>query len=98
KENRRSEYGHRDSLQQIGRNVIERRDRTRRLVNENRFQHAQIVIEREKAAKERQRNQPEQAMISTGAQRSAEQIKLSKKSGQGRYACQRKHENSHAPG
>ena len=38
-------------------------------INENHFEHDQIVVERDETAKERQRDEPEQAVVGTGAQR-----------------------------
>src|SRR5436190_251391 len=95
--NCRSKHSHDGSRQQIGQdNICRSCGRWRRLINENRLQHNQVVVKRDEAAEKRDCHEPEQAMVCTGAQRCAKEIKLPKKSGERRYACQRQHEDRHA--
>ena len=54
------------------------------LIGKNHFEYDQVIIERDEAAEERQRDEPEQAIIRTGPQRDAKQVELSEKSSERR--------------
>src|SRR2546430_6132324 len=68
--------GHGDSRKQVGR--ILGGSRLRFLVDENYLQNDQVIIERHETAKERERDEPEQAVMSTGAKGRTEEIEFSK--------------------
>jgi len=95
--NCRSKHGDDGSWQQIGRDDIGMScGQQRRLIDENRLQHNQVVVKRDKAAEKRDCYEPEQTVVCTGAKRCAKEIKLPKESSQRRYARQLQHENGHA--
>ena len=65
---------------------------------EDYLKHDEVVIERDKAAEERDGDEPEQSLIIGGTQCDAEQIEFAEEPGQRRQTGQGQHENSHAPG
>src|SRR6266513_648911 len=84
--NCRSKHSHDGSRQQIGRdNICRSCGRQRRLINENRLQHNQVVVKRDEAAEKRDCHEPEQAVVYTCAKRNTEKIKFSEKPGKRRY-------------
>src|SRR5438067_9833389 len=57
-------------------------------INEDHLKDDQVIIERDEAAEERDCHQPEQTVISSSAERCAEQVEFSKKSRQRRQASE----------
>src|SRR5437588_9548818 len=73
-------------------------ERCLRFIHKNYFQHNQVVIERDEAAEERDRDKPEQSLIIAHTQSDAEQIEFAEEPRQRRQTGQGQHENSHASG
>src|SRR5438045_9566119 len=59
------------------------------LINEDHLEDDQVVVEGHETSEERDCHQPEQTVISSSAERCAEQIEFSKKSRQRRQASER---------
>ena len=70
-------------------------NRIETLLHEHDSERNQIVIKGDETAEERDDYEPEEAVISSGSQGHAKQIKLSKKSGKWRQASEGEHEDRH---